>query len=166
MHESRQRIQLKHEDILPDPYRGQHIRLVAYLKTENAEQASLHLGVSAPSLEPGGTFPTYYSTDNQQPIKGTQDWQRHELVIDVPEDAYSLAPWFHADASLVSPTFSQQFRPIYYPGCKQANASLHPQLSVNSEALAEVLTPVPVLGGTVESYTTMAMRGFARMFWE
>jgi RNA polymerase sigma-70 factor (ECF subfamily) len=95
VHESQERIQLKHEDILADPYSGQRIRLVAYLKTESVEQASLHLGVSAPSLEPGGTFPAYYFADNQQPIEGTQDWQRHELVIDVPEDAYSLAPFFN-----------------------------------------------------------------------
>ena len=95
VHESQELIQLKHEDILADPYHGQRIRLVAYLKTENVEQASLYLGVSAPSLEPGGTFPAYYSADNQHPIEGTQDWQRHELVIDVPEDAYSLAPFFN-----------------------------------------------------------------------
>lgn len=88
-------IQLQHDDIQADPYRGQRIHLVAYLKTEDVQQASLCLGVSAPPLDPEEDLPAYYSTVNQQPIEDIQDWQRYELVIDVPDDAYSINPVFN-----------------------------------------------------------------------
>ncbi|QBD76430.1 sigma-70 family RNA polymerase sigma factor [Ktedonosporobacter rubrisoli] len=83
-------IQLKHEDIAADPYRGKHMRFIAFLKAEEVKTAGFVLSVEAPPLDPEENFPAIYTTRSPKPIKGTYDWTRHELVIDVPDRAIAI----------------------------------------------------------------------------
>jgi hypothetical protein len=64
-----------------EPWRGKRVRLSARLKSEEVERLQLWLHI--------------VGTDNLQerfydmadkPIRGTTDWQRYEIVLDVPED--------------------------------------------------------------------------------
>jgi erythromycin esterase len=62
------------QQIFGDLYRGKRIRLTAYLRSENVTVAAgLFLGDD--SMQ-------------GQPIAGTTDWTRYELVVDVPQDVF------------------------------------------------------------------------------
>ncbi|QBD76429.1 hypothetical protein EPA93_10570 [Ktedonosporobacter rubrisoli] len=90
---------ISHEGFLPVRYRGQQVRMLAILKTENVQQANLHLTVSGPPVESprstSGYRPNYLHEYNttKNPIEGTRDWTSHELIIDVPADAYTITPY-------------------------------------------------------------------------
>ncbi len=86
-------IQLNHADIAAEPYRGQRVRLVAYLKAEEVKVAGLNLGMNASPMDPEQKFPDFYRTESPA-IRGTQDWTRYELVIDVPVGAHTIRPAF------------------------------------------------------------------------
>src|SRR5439155_21787538 len=65
------------------PYRGKRIRLTAYLKSENVDPAA---GLGVIIIGPGGKI---LANDDMggRAVIGTTDWQRYEVVADVPEDA-------------------------------------------------------------------------------
>ncbi|MBO0790612.1 MAG: bifunctional nuclease family protein [Ktedonobacteraceae bacterium] len=88
---------LEHTEIQADSYRGQRLRMVAYIKAEDVASATLSLTVSAPPIDPEDQFPADYTTQNHQPIKGTCDWTRHELVIDIPNDASTIMSIFRLE---------------------------------------------------------------------
>ena len=72
------------QTVRADNYRGKRIRLSGYLKTENVEDfSSFWVRVDGFELNP-------LDFDNMldRPfIKGTNDWIKHELVVDVPQNA-------------------------------------------------------------------------------
>lgn len=70
-----------------DSHIGKRLRLSGYIKAEVAEGwAGLWMRVDGPT----GTSLAF---DNMQdrPVRGTQDWQRHEIVLDVPEGGTNIA---------------------------------------------------------------------------
>lgn len=72
-----------------EAYHGKRVRLTAYVKTENVRQwVGLWMRVDGPA-PPGTTVPPPLGFDNMQnrPITGTQDWTKHEIVLDVPANA-------------------------------------------------------------------------------
>jgi hypothetical protein len=72
--------------VKPDSYRGKRVRLAGYLKTRDVEEwCGIWLRVDGPTR--------MLAFDNMQPraVKGTNDWTRHEVVLDVPEAAVRLA---------------------------------------------------------------------------
>jgi hypothetical protein len=72
----------------PDKYLGKRIRMSAYVKSENVKEwAGLWLRVDQVSST------RYLSFDNMQdrPIKGTTDWKKYEIVLDVPQNSSLLA---------------------------------------------------------------------------
>jgi hypothetical protein len=72
--------------IKPDNYRGKRIRLAGHLKTSDVvESAGLWLRVDGPSSALG------FDNMDRRPVKGTTDWTRHEVVLDVPESALRIA---------------------------------------------------------------------------
>ena len=75
----------------PGEYRGKRVRLSGYAKSDKVTQwAGLWFRVDGPAK---GGVPTSLAFDNMQdrPIKGTTDWTRYEIVLDVPESAERIA---------------------------------------------------------------------------
>jgi hypothetical protein len=75
----------------PGQYLGKRVRLSAFVRAEMVgDWAGLWLRVDGP-LE--GNQPKPLAFDNMQgrPIKGTIDWTRVEIVLDVPSDARDIA---------------------------------------------------------------------------
>jgi hypothetical protein len=67
-------------------YQGKRVRMSGYVKAEAVEQwAGLWMRVD-------GEGDTVLSFDNMQnrPIKGTRDWQKYEIVLDVPANSVGI----------------------------------------------------------------------------
>jgi hypothetical protein len=70
-------------------YKGKRLRLSGWVKAAGiGEWAGLWMRVDGPT-SPGSSFPAMLAFDNMQnrPIKGTADWKRHEIVLDVAPEA-------------------------------------------------------------------------------
>jgi hypothetical protein len=69
-----------------DKYRGKRLRMSAYVKAKDVE------GWSGLWMRVDGQEKSPLAFDNMQerPIKGTKDWKQYEVVLDVPEDAFSI----------------------------------------------------------------------------
>ncbi len=71
------------QDCLPDKYLGKRIRMSGYMKSKDVNDwAGFWLRVD-----------NELSFDNMQdrPIKGTTDWKKYEIVLDVPKEAVNIA---------------------------------------------------------------------------
>ncbi len=76
---------------LPDKYLGKRVRMIGYMKSAHVDMwAAFWFRVDR-----ADTKETHQSLsfDNMQdrPVKGTTDWKKYEIVLDVPADASSLA---------------------------------------------------------------------------
>jgi len=72
-------------------YAGKRLRLSGYVKSDSVTRwAGVWMRVDGPN---SGTTPQTLAFDNMQnrPIKGTTDWQRYEVVLDVPDSAVGIA---------------------------------------------------------------------------
>jgi len=79
---------------IPGEYLGTRVKMSAYIKTEGVEEwAAMWMRVDGS----GETL----SFDNMQdrPIKGSLDWKRYEIVLNVPEDSKNLAYGILLDGS-------------------------------------------------------------------
>jgi bifunctional DNase/RNase len=86
---------LDHERFHAGHYRGQRVRLSAYVKTEHIHPPALELAISWPldTINPFTGFADYAShSTHSHIIPHTADafWSLHELVIDVPEQARDI----------------------------------------------------------------------------
>ena len=64
-----------------DRYRGQRIRMAAFVKTEQVEGwAGLWMRVDGQELQT-----IEFDNMNKRSIQGTSDWKQYEIVLDVPE---------------------------------------------------------------------------------
>jgi hypothetical protein len=75
----------------PGEYLGKRVRLSAYVKADSiGDWASVWMRVDGP-IQRGQ--PKLLAFDNMQsrPLKGTFDWKRVEIVLDVPRDAMDVA---------------------------------------------------------------------------
>ncbi len=75
-------LRLQHEGFLADDYRGKRVRMVAYCKTSEVKSAYFTLSSKEHSAK-------------TSPIEGTGDWQRREVVMEIPEDAKRISISFH-----------------------------------------------------------------------
>lgn len=73
----------------PGEYRGKRVRFSGYVKSENVQSGWAGLWFRIDGPKPGETL----GFDNMQsrPIKGTTDWTRYEIVLNVPDTAAALA---------------------------------------------------------------------------
>jgi len=92
---------LLHEGFIADDYHGKRLRMLAYARAEDVKQGVFNLHINGPSRDGEGMERrSMYMTSNQhEPIEGTSDWRRYELVIDVPEDAASIQCGFNLTGS-------------------------------------------------------------------
>lgn len=70
-----------------DSFRGKRVRMSGYVRSQDVgDWAGLWLRVDGPRNQT-------LSFDNMQSraIKGTRDWQKYEIVLDVPEEALEIA---------------------------------------------------------------------------
>ena len=81
---------LTHEGFVADSFQGKRLRMIAYTRAENMKRGVFNLLVRGPASDTEGIGPMYMATSEHEPIEGTSDWRRYELVIDVPEDAVSI----------------------------------------------------------------------------
>ena len=68
-----------------DDYRGKRVRMSAWLKSEDADSAQLWMRLDGAKRMLG-----FDNMDNR-PVKGTTDWKKYEITLDVPEDALAIA---------------------------------------------------------------------------
>ena len=68
-----------------DAYRGKRVRMSAWVKTKSPDShAQLWFRLDAPKRMPG------FDNMANRPIKGITDWQKYDLVLDVPEDVGAI----------------------------------------------------------------------------
>ena len=72
----------------PGEYRGRRVRLSGYVKSETVQSgwAGMWLRIDGKNQEMLG-----FDNMRSRPIKGTTDWTRYEIVLDVPDEAAALA---------------------------------------------------------------------------
>jgi hypothetical protein len=78
----------------PAEYLGKRIRLSGYVRSEKVQSGWAGLWLRIDGAPQGATKqPEMLGFDNMQsrPIKGTTDWTRYEIVLDVPKGALALA---------------------------------------------------------------------------
>lgn len=76
------------QQALADKYRGKRVKMSAYLKSSGvSEWAGLWFRVDGNGS--GGILG--FDNMEKRAVKGTTDWQRYEIVLDVPEEASNLA---------------------------------------------------------------------------
>ena len=66
--------------------RGKRIRLSAFVKTEDVEWAALWMRVDGPE-----DISTGFDNMSERPIKGTKDWHKCEIVLDVDKTSLAIA---------------------------------------------------------------------------
>jgi len=73
----------------PGEFRGRRVRLSGYVKSENVRSGWAGMWLRIDGKTPGEML----GFDNMQsrPIRGTTDWTRYEIVLDVPNEAAALA---------------------------------------------------------------------------
>lgn len=76
------------QQCMPDKYLGKKIKMTAFVKTENvANWAGLWLRVD----QKGTNQPLSFDNMGNRPIKGTTNWTKYEIVLDVPNNASLIA---------------------------------------------------------------------------
>lgn len=74
------------QGISAEQYRGKHVRLSAMLKSKDADGVQLFLRMDGPEekvLE--------FRNMGDTPVKGTTDWKRYDIVLDVPQQAQAIS---------------------------------------------------------------------------
>lgn len=72
--------------VAADNYHDQRLRLSALIKTDNATDVQVWMRVDGRERKMLG----FYNMDDK-PIRGTTDWKRYEVVLDVPSEAIDIA---------------------------------------------------------------------------
>ncbi|MBI5564090.1 MAG: hypothetical protein HY870_04280 [Chloroflexi bacterium] len=124
--------------MLPDLYAGKRLHLSAYLKTEQVEgRAGLWMRVDGPQ----GSMTSIDNMVNR-PIRGTTDWQKYDVVLDVPADSANIAFGVLLNSSGQVWIDDVQFEVV---GTDVATTA------VTEEMMAAEVTPEPTPRPTLES---------------
>ncbi|HZR67036.1 MAG TPA: hypothetical protein VFA85_17990 [Terriglobales bacterium] len=72
------------QEFRADHYQGRRVRFSAFVKSSEADRAGLWMRIDK--------GPESVAFDNMQsrPIKGTSDWKKYNVVLDVPQDASGI----------------------------------------------------------------------------
>jgi hypothetical protein len=73
------------QNIKADNYKGKRLRMSAFVKSENVERAALWMRMDGEDMKVFNL-----DTMDNRPIKGTIDWQKYELVLDVPFETQQI----------------------------------------------------------------------------
>lgn len=72
--------------VAADAYRSQRVRLSAAMRTDQASSAQLWLRVDG---QPGKPALAFDNMDSR-PVRGSTEWKRYEIVLDVPQESTAL----------------------------------------------------------------------------
>jgi WD40 repeat protein/tRNA A-37 threonylcarbamoyl transferase component Bud32 len=79
------------QSVMADDYRGKRLRVSAYVKGDNLDfGAWLYMNTTISGAPAPGGYLAYDSTYDKR-TKGTSDWRKHEIVLDVPARSASIA---------------------------------------------------------------------------
>ncbi len=79
-------------DSLPDKYWGKRIRMSGYLKTKDvSEWSGFWLRIDGKDSRNSLGFDNMHDGKNNRSIKGSTDWKKYEIVLDVPAEASNIA---------------------------------------------------------------------------
>ena len=73
--------------IVPGEYAGKRIRMTGYIKTSEVIGWA---GLSIRTEKDGGDQALTFDNMQKRPVKGTTDWTKYELVLDVPANATAI----------------------------------------------------------------------------
>jgi hypothetical protein len=73
------------QTIKADDYRGKRLRMSAWMKSENADSAHLWMRLDGAKLILG------FDNMDDRAVRGTTDWKKYEITLDVPENAVNVA---------------------------------------------------------------------------
>lgn len=80
------------QDFLPNKYLGKRIRLTGMLKTKDVSNwAGLWLRIDTKTPIKAVVFDNMHDRKNDQSVKGTTDWKKYEIILDVPFNASNIA---------------------------------------------------------------------------
>jgi hypothetical protein len=72
----------------PDEYLGKRVKMSGFIKAENiVGWAGMWMRVDGPDPEKSLQFDNMHN----RPLKGTKDWTKYEIVLDVPENSTGIA---------------------------------------------------------------------------
>ncbi|MGB7329339.1 MAG: hypothetical protein WBD31_30940, partial [Rubripirellula sp.] len=75
--------------LVADSYRGKKARLTGYLKTKAAGSSGIWMRIDGPGNQPLG-----FDNMQDRAVKGTTDWAKQTIELDVPESATAIAIGF------------------------------------------------------------------------
>jgi hypothetical protein len=73
------------QEFKADDYRGKRVRMSAWMKSENADSANLWMRLDGSKRMLG------FDNMGNRPVKGTTDWKKYEITLDVPDDTVDIA---------------------------------------------------------------------------
>lgn len=80
------------QDCLPDNYLGKRVRMSGMVKTKGlSDWAGLWFRIDQKNSDRDLGFDNMHDGKKDRSIKGTTDWTRYEIVLDVPANASNLA---------------------------------------------------------------------------
>jgi len=80
------------QNCLPDNYLGKRVRMTAMVKTQDvSDWAGIWLRVDEKESNSNISFDNMKDGKKDRSIKGTTDWTKYEIVLDVPVNATNLA---------------------------------------------------------------------------
>lgn len=74
------------QSINAEAYRGKRLHLSALLRSEHAGSAQMWMRIDG-----SGEHALGFDNMDDRPLKGDRDWQRCDIVLDVPDEAKSIA---------------------------------------------------------------------------
>ena len=80
------------QDCLPDKYLGKRVRMSGMVKTKDvSDWSGLWFRIDQKNSNENRSFDNMHDGKKDRSIKGTADWAKYEIVLDVPEDATNMA---------------------------------------------------------------------------
>lgn len=76
------------QQIKPDKYLGKRIKMTGYVKTENVTNWS---GLWMRVDQKGKSIPLSFDNMHDRPIKGNTDWEKYEIILDIPFNSSLIA---------------------------------------------------------------------------
>jgi len=80
------------QDCSPDKYLGKRVRMSGLVKTKDvSDWSGLWFRIDQKDSKSGRSFDNMHDGKKDRSIKGTSDWAKYEIVLDVPSDATNMA---------------------------------------------------------------------------
>lgn len=76
---------------LPEDYRGKRVMLTSFIKTKNVDSsAGMWMRVDGGIVNNANSEALSFDNMMNRPIKGTTDWKKYEIILDVPKESNGI----------------------------------------------------------------------------